>query len=240
MEHLHFTEVNPVSLFREEGHLQAWLGFSNVPATDLHHTKEEFLHEKEIALLKEMPAARRQRSFLHGRYIAKKTLMPYLHEPDARRILIKPGVFQQPIIEYPAFNLPVLSIAHADSLAACLVFPQEHPMGIDIELISASAKEHITSQLTASEIELFAIGREDESSFYTRLWTIKEALSKVMRTGLMTPLVIFEIDSIEYYNTHSVSFFKNFSQYKAISFLRRGNVCSIVLPKYTKINITNI
>lgn len=240
MEQLHFTEIKPVSLVREEGHFQACLGFSYLPSPELHNTKEQFLHEKEIALLKDMPAAKRQNSFLHGRYIAKKILTKYFNEPDPRRIFIKPGIFQQPIIEYPSFNLPQVSIAHTDCLAACLVFPLEHPMAIDIELISASAKEHIASQLTASEIKLFATAREDESSFYTRLWTIKEALSKVTKTGLMTPLAIYEIDYIDYFNNYTVSFFKNFSQYKAISFLKGGNICSIISPKNTSLNFSKI
>jgi 4'-phosphopantetheinyl transferase len=230
---LESTEVRPLSLHREEGEFKAWLGFVHVPAIGLPEAKNSFLHTKEAELYSAMVAGRRQLSFLQGRYIAKHTLMAYLPEDDPKKILIKPGIFQQPVIEYTTTDLPRLSIAHSENLAACLVFQQEHPMGIDLELVTPNAKENIASQLTAFEKGLFINCPEDENTFYTRIWTIKEALSKVLLTGLMTPFEVFEIASIDFYDTYTVSFFKNFGQYKAVSLEMKGNICSIVLPKNT-------
>jgi hypothetical protein len=72
------------------------------------------------------------------------------------------------------------------------------------------------------------------------MWTIKEALSKVLKTGMMTPMEIYQVNAIDQvlYNGFCVSTFTYFSQYKALSFPWKNTLCSIILPKET--NITAI
>jgi phosphopantetheinyl transferase (holo-ACP synthase) len=72
------------------------------------------------------------------------------------------------------------------------------------------------------------------------LWTAKEALSKVLKTGMMTPFYVYEINKITAKNKYVISDFKNFAQYKGISFNLGSYVCTIVYPKSTEIylNIT--
>lgn len=69
----------------------------------------------------------------------------------------------------------------------------------------------------------------------TLLWTAKEALSKVLRTGLMTPFEIFEISKIEINDNYTMCYYKNFTQYKAISFTVYKYMCSMVYPLKTRI-----
>jgi 4'-phosphopantetheinyl transferase len=77
----------------------------------------------------------------------------------------------------------------------------------------------------------------DSTRTLTLTWTIKEALSKVLRTGLMTPFEIFCLQSIQFENNKWVSQFKNFAQYQAISFQLGKFICSIVCPKRSQIQI---
>nr|WP_262919035.1 4'-phosphopantetheinyl transferase superfamily protein [Tunicatimonas sp. TK19036] len=106
-------------------------------------------------------------------------------------------------------------------------------MAIDIEKLKMENPQHISSQTTDHERRLLSIAGENEAHFYTRLWTIKEALSKVLTTGLMVPLEIYQVEDITYKNGYTVSTFTNFEQYKAISLIYASWVCTLVLPKNT-------
>ena len=201
---------------------------------------EKFLHTSEQEVLNRFRYGPRQRSFLSGRYVAKKVLSKFLGEPDLTKIIIKPGIFNQPLLNYAIPDPPGFSISHSLSYTSCLVFPQEHPMGIDIETSPNNAAESIAPQLTDREKKMIKYTRLGEDVFYVKLWTIKEALSKVLTTGLTAPMNIYEIAEIHQDGQFYFSTFKNFSQYKAITFALRGNICSFVLPQKTKCDLDNL
>jgi phosphopantetheinyl transferase len=156
-----------------------------------------------------------------------------LAEEDLTQITIKWGVFNQPLLIYPEKNPPKFSLSHTRAHSACLVFPQEHPMGIDIESYTHNDYKSVESLLTEKEKLLGSGIRGNIAEFYIQLWTIKEALSKTLQTGLMVPVEIYEIAEIHNFGSYYISTFKNFLQYKAISFRWKGNICSIVLPEKT-------
>jgi phosphopantetheinyl transferase len=226
-------------LQRKSGLYTAYLGFSTINLSHLQATREEFLHQAELEEYHRFESERKKDSFLHGRFVAKKVLSSYLKEATLASIRIKPGVFNQPLVVYNAAHTPMVSIAHTGMYAASLAFSDEHPMAFDMELITPNAREHVRSQLTTLEHTL-NITLQEENMFYTRIWTIKEALSKVLKTGMMTPMDIYQVDAIdqELYKDFTVSTFTYFSQYKALSFPWKNTICSIVLPKET--NITAI
>ena len=71
----------------------------------------------------------------------------------------------------------------------------------------------------------------------TLFWTAKEALSKVLKTGLLTPFTIYEIAQLEIKSGYIISCFKNFNQYYNISFQLDHYMCSITCPKKTNLEI---
>jgi phosphopantetheinyl transferase len=231
------TEIFELYLERSNKHYQAFLGFSSTDFYSLLANKEQYLHQQELDLYQYFEQERRKKTFLQGRYIAKKVLSAYLHEENLKNIRIKSGVFDQPLVIYQTLDTPMISISHTSNSAVCLACSDEHPVGIDLEAISQNSKENIGSQLTFYEKNLNVALNEEENKFYTRIWSIKEALSKVLKTGLMTPFEIFQIASIHQDSSlgFTISTFTNFSQYKGISFLWKNNVCSIILPKETYI-----
>ena len=202
---------------------------------------EKCLHASERETLNGYWYKPRKRNFLSGRFVAKKVLAKFLKEPDLTKIIIKPGIFNQPLLSYTTSNPPGFSISHSLSYTSCLVFPQEHPMGIDIETsANHAAAQDITSQLTDREKTMIKYKGLPEYVFHIKLWTIKEALSKVLKTGLTAPLEIYEIAEIHRDNYFYFSTFKNFAQYKAITFSWRSNICSFVLPQKTKCDLDNL
>ncbi len=133
------------------------------------------------------------------------------------------------------------SITHCDDLACAIGFCEQYPMGIDLEKINKDKVEVIKTQITANETKFFELLSCEYEKIYTILWTAKEALSKVLRTGMMTPFSLYELDSLKTKESLQTKYFtfegtyKNFAQYKVVSFEMNGYICSIVYPKNCEI-----
>jgi 4'-phosphopantetheinyl transferase len=228
------TDIYPLVLQRTDRQFQACLAFTNASVETLTAVMDQYLHSTERAVYRDSLSTHQKDSFLRSRFIAKKALSVYLSEDALSTIQVKSGVFNQPLVVYTADSFPQISLSHTYIGAAGLAFSAEHPMGIDLEVIRHSNAEMMASQITSHETRLNQVIGEEENTFYTRLWTIKEAISKVLKTGLMTPFDVYELETIRKYEGYTESTFRNFSQYKAISFHWENQLCSIVLPKETR------
>ena len=108
------------------------------------------------------------------------------------------------------------------------------PLGVDLEKIDSGNIEVLENQMSTMEkkISLLPLPR---AARVTLIWTAKEALSKVLKTGLITPLEVFEIEKFEHLASNCVAgYYKFFPQYKVVSFIVKGYICSIVYPAVTK------
>ncbi len=226
-----YCTVLPLHLTRPEGRWRAWLGILSPPGPGLPADPRTFLNGEEMAVYEAFAHPGRRQAYLAGRYLAKQVLGSYLGEEHPERIGIGVGVFGQPLVVYPADPAAAVSISHAHGWAAALAFHAGHPMGVDLERVTPGAKAVIAPQATGYERRLYQPGDEEEAVFYTRLWTVKEALSKVLRTGLMTPLQLFEVEAIHRVPGGTESTFRNFMQYKALSFACKDQICTLVLPR---------
>lgn len=226
-----YCTVLPLQLTRSDGRWRAWLGILSPPGPGRAADPGAFLNSDEMAVYEAFAHPGRRQAHLAGRYLAKQVLGAYLREEHPERIPIGVGVFGQPLVAYPADPAAAVSIAHAYGWAAALAFHAGHPMGVDLERVTPAAKAVIAPQTTGHERRLYQPGEEEEAVFYTRLWTVKEALSKVLRTGLLTPLQLFEVEAIHPVPGGTESTFRNFMQYKALSFACKDQICTIVLPR---------
>ncbi len=192
----------------------------------------EFLAPAESAYFAGLHFLRRQQSFLLGRYAAKLALQRLLKVPDPKAIEIGRGVFEQPLISHLSAGAPGVTISHCDEIAIALAFPSGHPMGVDIEQIDADRLVAIRSQMSSVEREWARSVDADELAISTLIWTAKEALSKALICGLMSPMEIFNL--AEFYplgNRAWGGLFQNFGQYKFIGWISRTVAMSVVLPK---------
>jgi 4'-phosphopantetheinyl transferase len=193
---------------------------------------DEFLAPAEAAYFAGFRFLRRQQSFLLGRYAAKLALQRLLKAADPKAIEIGRGVFEQPLISYLSARAPEITISHCDEIAVALAFPSGHPMGVDIEQIDPDRLVTIRSQMSPLEREWARSGGADELAFSTLIWTAKEALSKALTCGLMSPMEIFNL--AEFYPLGQRvwgGLFQNFGQYKFIGWISRTVAMSVVLPK---------
>jgi phosphopantetheinyl transferase len=170
--------------------------------------------------------------------MAKSVVAAYLGQANMAKIEIESGVFNQPLVKYVGWDIPGVSLSHSDEWSVALSFPSGHPMALDIERLDAQKLKVIESQMTKYEIDSLNESGIDKSKGYCQIWTMKEALSKVLGCGLTTPFSVFEIANPHFQKSgNSQCHFKNFGQYKCHSWIINGYALSIVLPKKTEINL---
>lgn len=192
------------------------------------------LHNKERDYYYTLQFEKRIKSYLMGRFVAKQAVAA-LTGDDLANICIQSGIFTQPIVLSSKENIQV-SITHSNNIGGAIAFLESHPMGIDIEKIDPDNNNTLERQITKAEKELISSCLLSYDIALCLLWTSKEAISKVLKTGLMTPFEIFEINRIEIQDKFIISYYKNFAQYKVISFVLGKYLFSIAHPLRTEIN----
>jgi phosphopantetheinyl transferase len=227
------TVSHPLTILRGETRLAATLVMAFEDGIgSLNELAAEFLGPIETAYFSTLRSERRQKSYLLGRYAAKLALREPPFEPDPRGVEILKGVFEQPIVHSAKKGAWGVTISHSDSLAVCLAFPAGHPFGIDVERIDRARQETILSQLSPLEIAWVESAAADGPRVATALWAAKEALSKVLTTGLMTPLHIYNLSEFSRIDSGVwEGCFENFGQYKVRVWTGLTYAMSIAMPK---------
>ena len=196
------------------------------------------LHAEELKYFQSLTALKRKKDFLLGRYAAKRALLELAPGIGMPGIHIQPGVFQQPVVNARGYEHLSVCITHSGPHAGAVAFPTGHPMGIDLEWHDDAHIETLSTQISQKELPLdtsqFKIQAEVER--YTRVWTVKEALSKILKCGLTTPFSIFEItpDTVNETGIWTGGF-ENFHQYRFISIASANTSFSFVHPGRTKV-----
>lgn len=208
-----------------------------LPSIIAMYEKEMFLHPEEQNYYETLKFERRKKSYLLGRYLVKRAVSAFTKEGKLENILVVKGVFDQPLIRCPYHKNIQTSLTHCDDFGAAIVYPDNFSMGIDIEKIDLNRTSVLGSQITEEEKLLIRRFPYSYVEMLTYLWTVKEALSKVLKTGLTTPFHVFEVDKVQFEYNYIICYFKNFIQYKAISFALEQYVCSLVYPRRAELFI---
>ncbi|SFE51849.1 4'-phosphopantetheinyl transferase superfamily protein [Chitinophaga sp. CF118] len=195
--------------------------------------KIQLLHQDERNYFDTLLFDKRKADYLLGRIASKKAIGELTKEENMDSISIGFGIFQFPVVKSSVNRNIQVSISHCDNLGIALAFPEEHPLGVDIEKLDNNKIDVMRSQVCANEFDLISSSDLCLPTGYTVIWTIRESLSKIFRTGLTMDNKLAEIKTLIKVGTVYVSTFRHFSQYKAISCCAGDYVCSIVLPKNT-------
>ena len=215
------------------GPLQAALALASAPLGWLDAHRAGFLHGDEEALLTDRLHARRRHGLLIGRYAAKCALAALRPDLDPRALAIRPGVLEQPVLSGAGSEKNLgISLSHAGPVAMAVAFPEACPMGVDLERIRPANVALLTGQTTAAERRLLAAHRAaPEAERLTRLWCLKEALSKALRCGLTVPLDLLAVGSVEAGPAGLGVTFAHFAQYRGLSLAADGLAAALVLPR---------
>lgn len=198
----------------------------------------EQLHSEEKAIYHTFPSNSRKKSFLLGRISAREAIIGLTEITTPQSIWIDTGVFQFPVVKCIGLQNIQVSISHCDDIGFCVAFPEAHPLGVDVESISDEMEMAVRSQLTGGEQKLLGERGQDHIAGYTALFSMKEALSKILRTGMMLNFKFLEVDSIKVQDNTLACTFSHFSQYKACAYFQKPYVFSIALPRQTTICLT--
>jgi phosphopantetheinyl transferase len=231
------TYSTSLALIRDEAVTMAGLCLSKKSFSALKIEHQDFLHPKESVYFNRLSYSKRQQSYLLGRYCAKQAMGAFLQKKDVNLICIENGIFQQPIVQYAPYHGLQISISHTDNFGAAIAFSEAHPMAIDIETIHPNKIATLQTQLTASEQTLLDEYFASKATRFTLLWTMKEALSKILKCGFMVPFEILELAAAVPQAHFIISKFKNFYQYQALSFVFANTACSLVYPKKTRLTV---
>lgn len=215
---------------------KAYICLCYTPSLTQYLETVKYLHSKELEYFTTLKFERRIISYLAGRYAGKRAVASFLGEENYSQVYIESGIFNQPIVIHPNRSNIQLSITHCDYIGAAITFPETLPMGIDIERISSDGDAVLETQMTIREKELIQSSTYSETAGLTLLWTAKEALSKILKTGITTPFKVFEVSRIETKDNVVISYFKNFPQYCTVSFMFKQYVCSITYPKIVELD----
>jgi phosphopantetheinyl transferase len=232
--------VTPIKIHRPDGNFSACFAMTRKTLPELLSLKHLYLSESDSLYFEKLSVERRQHSFLLGRFAGKAAVSTLTGEQDLQQIAIHSGVFTQPIVRCASHPNVQVSIAHCGKWGAALAFPEAHPMGIDLEETSGSGHDAIMSQLTQAEQAMLAGLPLEKMPALSLVWTVKEALSKVFRTGLMADPMVYELKSIVAGQYSFESMFKNWAQYKALSWFFAGMACSIALPHRSSFDLARV
>ena len=234
------TVVTPIEIHRPDGSFFACFAMTRKTLPELLSLKHLYLSKSDSLYFEKLSVERRQHSFLLGRCAGKAAVSTLTGEQDLQQIAIHSGVFTQPIVRCASHPNVQVSIAHCGKWGAALAFPEAHPMGIDLEETSGSGHDAIMSQLTKAEQAMLAGLPLEQMPALSLVWTVKEALSKVFRTGLMVDPMVYELKSIVAGQGSFESMFKNWAQYKALSWFFAGMACSIALPHRSSFDLARV
>jgi len=234
------TFTNVFQLKRPEGNFKAAICLFRLPASCPFNWIVDVLHSQELEYYNTLKFDRRQRSYLIGRYAAKQAIAALISKDEPRNIFIQQGIFNQPVVIGGGLQNIQVSITHCDEMGAAIAFPESHPMGIDLESMNGNKREVMESQMTEAEKDIMTTSSLPYDTILSLFWTSKEALSKVLKTGLMTPFTIFEMNTVDVQEDRFSGDFRYFAQYKSLGFKIGQHACSIVCPKKTEMGIEGL
>lgn len=204
-------------------------------ANDLLNAANQYLSTEEMQLFNTMKMNKRKYDFLLGRVCAKLSIAHLKKIDNPQKINIGNGYYRQPFIKNSGIINCQLSITHNEIAGAAIAFPEEIPMGIDLEIINSTKWGTLISQLTEHE-KREVILYQNDIRILTVLWTAKEAVSKLLKIGFTSPISIFEVDKINLYNQSINCSFVNFPQIQTVSACLDEYVITLALP--SKMDIT--
>lgn len=209
---------------------KACVSLCRILKIETHNEIVNELQPPEMDYYQTLKAERRQRSYLLGRYTAKRASALWLGEEEPDKIAIDRGIFTQPIVVHDGSANIQVSITHCGDTGISVVFPEAMPLGIDLEKVQPRQSRMLEAHMTAGELKAVRELPYDGPAKLMVLWTAKEALSKILKTGLLIRFELLELKGCEAREGLIHSSYEGFPQYRSVSFVVGEFVCSVAYP----------
>jgi len=146
---------------------------------------EHYLHPTEVTKFYNYKVEKRRFEWLAGVVAIKKALQQLNPKFIPNKIVIEKDSLGKPYILQGKKTLPIsISITHSNGFAAGIVNP-ENMTGIDLEVIEKRSGILVEELLSKQELELLKKQKaEITDTLLAKIWSAKEAASKVLGVGL--------------------------------------------------------
>ena len=224
------ARVLRIAMRHEERTELLTLGAAVAPPAGLIPGLETHLAPAELDYVRGVPTAKRRAEYLLGRYAAKSALAAWLPAPPASlaRLAIRPGAFQQPVVDLPG---AAVTLAHSRDLALAAAHDVGHPLGIDLEHLAPAHLPVLASQLSPADLLPALDGHPDALARHTLTWVVMEALAKALRCGLTCPVELLAPAAVTAHADHSLGAFRNFGQYQFAAWFAGPCACALVCSR---------
>ena len=137
------------------------------------------LCEKELDFYNRLKIQKRKTEWLGGRLALKKLLATYTGRPLTDFSILVPVGVGKPVItaEGGEVHIP-FSLTHSNGFAVAAIAPDKKYIGIDLEKIASRIRVWKTDFFHPAELS------QEDDTFLTALWTQKEAVVKLLGSGL--------------------------------------------------------
>lgn len=206
------------------------IGVAFIEFNDIKYDNAELsriLSMKEYLELQTMRFEKRKHDYVLGRFCSKIAVKQIYEELNYNQIDISNGVFNQPVVNLPNNSIQI-SLSHCNDYGIAVAFDESIPMGIDIEEIKEKNYKVIKSQLTQGEMNI--INKNESPWLFTAFWALKEAISKALKTGFLTPTEVYEISECKVEGNLLTCKFKNFPQFASTAYVTENYVTAVVFP----------
>jgi 4'-phosphopantetheinyl transferase len=231
----------PIKLSRS-GHCPA-AGFGAAFQQEIASISASISHlfsPRELLYFESLRYPLRRDSFLLGRCAAKRAILECVQQPAFLAIEILQGVFNQPIATAQGGGaITELSLSHSSGAAVAVACELGHPIGVDLEFIRKGESEFLKTCLSPRDETLLSAIPQPLNIARYLIWSMKEALSKALRCGLMTPFQVLEISELTSVGPDSCTVrFTNFAQYKAHAWVLGRYILSVALPEKSELQFS--
>ena len=210
---------------------KSFIRYFDMESIDVSHGERLLAKQEKEELLQKKTEKSIFRSKI-GFICTKMALKEFfsLNPNELRQVVLLKGVFGQPILtsDFSLTSTLGISLSYTRSTIGILLFDQRHPMGLDIEEKTVEDAPFLVDFLTVDELELIQMNKEVLTK--EMFFSAKESLSKILKTGLTSPLFIYEISDFKITDASTFLYFKNFTQYHTEVTVYRNEYRSITYP----------
>lgn len=233
------SELAPLKICQSNSMARSFLAIlTESKYSEIVREHQSWFHSSEWLHVNTLKVEKRRKEFVLGRCACKLAASAYLNEPFFSRLVINAGVFGQPILRFHSDRHPELSITHTDTIALAVASEPGCPIGVDIERLTDRDTRFLAEQVTQNDLRELAGLALDTKHAYLRVWTIKEALSKVLRCGITVPFALLELQSPSVMDANSFCCgYKNFPQYLCYSWSLGQYMIAIAAPRSVSLDI---
>lgn len=217
-------------IIESESYLSICMDYKSMHTQNYHN----YLNPIEIEILNKISNKKRRENYIIGRYVGKMSCANYYKNTLLKDFCISNGIFGQPLLS-PNNKQIQVSISHSNFIACSIAFENNILVGIDIENNNKKGIVNIRKILSREENELYNDLNVNESTKSIIFWTVKEALAKALKIGVISDWRLYEIQEISYNDNILLSKYKAFSRFNCISFFSQQFICSIAYPSNLKI-----